>query len=71
MAAKKAPDDTITCKFKKTFVSSRGQAISGAKGEVKTFPKSDQLLDLLNDGTLEAVKGNVKETATKEADEAS
>lgn len=46
----------VEVKFNKTYVASRGNSISGAKGEVKFFPESDDLDELIKKKVLEQIK---------------
>ncbi len=59
--------ERVKVKFLKNYIAPVGQSISGVKDGYKTFPKSDQLTALLNDGTVEIVKegqAEKRETAT-------
>lgn len=66
--------ERVKVKFLKNYIAPVGAAISGQKDSFKTFPVSDQLTQLLNDGTVEIVSNTPaakRETATVEAPEKS
>ena len=59
----------VTVKFNKGYCASRGNAIYGTKGDVKSFPDSEDLEILIKNKTVEKVKKGTKaskrETATQ------
>ena len=55
----------VEVKFKKDYVASRGNAISGAKGEVKTFPQSDDLDLCIKSGIVTKVRDVKPKKAAK------
>ncbi len=64
--------ERVKVKFLKNYIAPVGAGISGQKDGYKTFPVSDQLTALLNDGTVELVgegPAAQRETATVEAPE--
>jgi hypothetical protein len=64
--------ERVKVKFLKNYIAPVGAGISGQKDGYKTFPVSDQLTALLNDGTVELVgegQAAKRETATVEAPE--
>lgn len=48
--------ENIKVKFVKAFAAKTGAGIVGSKGDVKTYPATAQLADLINDGILEVVE---------------
>lgn len=48
--------DELNVEFQKDFVASRGAGISGAKGEVKKYPWSEDLQRCIEDDVVKVVK---------------
>lgn len=65
--------ERVEVKFEKNYSASRGPSISGAKGDVRSFPVTDALTDLINSGICSVVKGGAvkrsKATGKKGAEE--
>lgn len=49
--------DHVTVKFSRNYIAARGPGITGAKGTEHTFRMTSSLQALLDDGTVELVKG--------------
>lgn len=66
--------DHVTVKFTKNYIASRGPGITGAKGSERSFRMTASLQALLDDGTVELVKGtpaSKRSKATKKTAEKS
>lgn len=57
--------DHVKVKFTKNYIAARGPGITGAKGAEKSFRMTSALKELLDDGTLELVKGTAASKRSK------